>query len=368
MRIIVTWFWLTCKRCLKKTSFAVILLLLPAAAWMMFHMSKNEAPDIRIAVYAEDTADNELANEIINTLLTGDGSARSGMFSFYVCNDEQQLKDDVAARRAECGYVIQKGLQEKLDSKSFKRCISVYSAPSTVLSKLTTEVVFAALAENYNRYLLKGYVEQSALFDAIELPGTKERTKLADEAEKLYKKWLSGGATFRFESVYSGQAATGGAETAAGGSGTVFPVRGLIAVYLFIIGIYGAVINRNDWDKGIFLPLQYSYRQLCSIACLAAPLMLAGLSALTALWVGGCIDSFGIDLIAMLVYLAAICLFSWLLGRLLPGPQILCALIPFFVIGSLLFCPVFLDLGKLVPEIKSVGRLFLPYYYLQTFR
>ncbi|MGL5435763.1 MAG: hypothetical protein ACRDBO_10260 [Lachnospiraceae bacterium] len=361
-----TWFLLTCKRYLKKGSFLVILLLLPAAAWLLHTMEQKEAHDVRIAVYVADAANNELGNEMLTTLTAGSEDSAAGMFAFYSCSDEQQLKDDVAARRAECGYVISQELKEKLDSKSFKRSISVYSAPSTVLSKLTTEIVFAALAENYNRHLLKEYVAYSELFDDIDPAGTKERAELAGQAETLYDKWLSGDATFRFETSYQGQEGIG--EEAGAGTAAVFPVRGLVAVYLFVIGIYSAVINRSDWDKGVFLPLTYSYRYFCSLICLAAPVVLAGISALTALVCGGSMAYLRLELAAMIVYLAAICLFSWLLGRLLPGTQLLSALIPFFVIGSLAFCPVFLDLGALIPALKPVGRLFLPYYYLQMFR
>jgi len=237
------------------------------------------------------------------------------MYTFYACPDEEKLRDDVAARRAECGYIIHQGLKEKLDEKKFKRSIGVCSAPSTVLSKLTTEIVFASLAENYNRYLLADYVAHSELFDVVALPETAARQALADQAESLYEKWRVGGETFHFDFINQGQAASDGGSK----SSAVFPVRGLIAVYLFVIGMYSAVINRQDWDKGIFRPLPYMYRYLCSFACLAAPVMLAGFSAFTALWTGGSAGTMGLELAALLGYLLGICLFSWLLGHYLPG-------------------------------------------------
>lgn len=45
-------------------------------------------------------------------------TGRDGMFDFYICSDEAQVRDEVASRRAECGYVIDSGLEEKLDQSS----------------------------------------------------------------------------------------------------------------------------------------------------------------------------------------------------------------------------------------------------------
>ena len=42
-------------------------------------------------------------------------------------------------------------------------------------------------------------------------------------------------------------------------------------------------------------------------------------------------------------------------------------MIPFFIIGSLLFCLVFVDPGRWIPGMEQLGRLFLPYYYLRCF-
>lgn len=359
MQIVGIWFLLTGKRFLKRGSFLVLLVLLPVAAWLLYITQKSDSSEIRIAVYVEDEADNKLGMQMLDTLRTDE----SEMFTFYSCPDEQMLKEDVAARRAECGYIIHQGLNDKLDEKNFKRSIGVYSAPSTVLSKLTTEIVFASLAENYNGYLLADYVAHSELFDVVALPETAVRKVMTGQAESLYEKWRLSGETFHFDFVYQGQT-----ELEEGSkSSAVFPVRGLIAVYLFVIGMYSAVINRQDWDKGIFQPLPYIYRYPCSFACLAAPVMLAGFSAFMALWLGGSGGIWWLELAAILVYLLGISLFSWLLGHCLPGSQVLSSLIPFFIIGSLIFCPVFIDVGTLFPALKPVGRLFLPYYYLQLF-
>jgi len=154
MRQMAVWFFLSCKRCLKKASFVALLLALPAAAFAMRQVEKKEGQEARIAVWVEESPlgrDGELPLEwqLAESLVQHDSSG--GLFRFYLCGSQDQLKAHVASRQAECGYTFPAGLREKLDHKDYRRCIQVYSAPSTVLAQLSTEVVSAALMELYDR-------------------------------------------------------------------------------------------------------------------------------------------------------------------------------------------------------------------------
>jgi len=68
MQIVGTWFLLTGKRFLKKGSFLVLLALLPVAAWLLHITQQNDSSEVRIAVYVEDEADNELGVQMLDTL------------------------------------------------------------------------------------------------------------------------------------------------------------------------------------------------------------------------------------------------------------------------------------------------------------
>ena len=94
---------------------------------------------------------------------------------------------------------------------------------------------------------------------------------------------------------------------------------------------------------------------------------MAAVSGLLAIWMGGSGQGMIKEMAAMGGYIVLIVAFSGLLGSICKKPQVLCCLIPFFMIGSLIFCPVILDAGKFFPVLRGVGRLFLPYYYLRLF-
>jgi len=411
MSKIFLWFFLSCKRYLKRLPFAAILLVLPVCAWIAGRTGESGDDRIRIAVCAMDTEEESLGARLADRLTGGSAGegAGDGMFLFYRCQSEEEVRDAVASKKAECGYVIYEGLSEKLDAGKWKRAIGVYSAPSTVVDALSTETVFAEMIRLYDKELLVEYVETDEVFESLgaasgpSVPGSfdaasgpggsgspggssapggpsapdssggpsgsgNSRKDAAKKAGELYEKWSGNGSTFRFEYEYwkrNGTPAETGQENSA--PKNLFPVRGISAILVFITGLYGAVVSGEDERRGLFLPLSYSLKLPCRLAALSAPVALSACSGLLAIALGGMAGPAGEECMAMAVFAAAVTCFSWILKTILRKPEFLACALPFFIIGSLIFCPVFVDVGRLFPEFDRIGRLFLPYYYLRHF-
>lgn len=381
MKCMSVWFLLSCKRYLKKVSFLLILLVLPAAAFLVRRLEREEGQEVRIAVCVEDgeeskTKDYPLETELVEILTEEEQNEGEGLFRFYKCGGEEEVKDQVASRQAECGYVISRDLRRKLDRGDYRRCIRVYSAPSTVLSSLSTEVVFASLMKLYGREIFLDYVMETEVLRGIEIPeetvkgpealmNTTEGFDFETLAGELYDKWMNNGSTFRFEYHYGNGTGTnkdGGRENV-----RIFPVRGIVAVYLFLTGLYSAVMLGSDEKKGMFVPLPPGKRGVCRLAVLAAPVFLGAVSAFGALATGGCLQGVVREVLVMIFYGAAVCVFSYgvkILGR---KPQVVCCLIPLFFVGSLLFTPVLVDIRQFFPALGWIEKLFLPSYYLRAF-
>ncbi len=350
------WFFLSCKRHMYRLSFLGILLLLPAGTFLIRESRKEGEASIRIAVCAEQGKEGSLEQQLAKAL--AERPAGDGLFQFYLCQDEQQVKDEVASRRVECGYVISQDLREKLDGRDFKRSIRVYSAPSTIAAQLSSETVFAAMIERYDLELFGRYVE-GKLKETVE-----SGEDAADLAGRFYDKWKENGSTFHFQYEYvdwQGQTADDMPEA------MVFPVRGIVAVYLFVIGLYGAALSLADEKKGLFLAIPYGSRSLCRLAAMAAPVFLAAVSGMAALWTGGVVWRMDYEMAALAGYAVLVVAFSWILRLLCRREALICCLIPFFLVGSLVFCPIFLDIGKYIPEFEALGNLFLPGYYMKFF-
>ncbi len=354
------WFFLSCKRHLHKWSFLIILLLFPVGTLMIRGSEKETAAEIRIAICVEQEKVYEkettrgLEQELVESLVNR--SAGDGLFCFYQCENEQQVKEEVASRRAECGYVISAELQKQMDRKKFKRSIRVYSAPSTMAAQLSSEVVFAAMISLYDRKLFEQYTSEK-----LEAAG---RSYSQENVRQLYDKWNENGSTFHFTyEMVDGKGQMVGKPMAT----SVFPVRGIVAVYLFVIGLYSAVIDLTDEKKHLFLAVPYGIRTGCRLAAMAAPVFLAGISGLAALRTGNVDWRGGYEWMVLAGYGIVVILFSRMVCLICRQEALIGSLIPFFLAGSLIFCPVFLDIGKYIPEFEMLERFFLPSYYLRMF-
>ncbi len=350
------WFWLSGKRCFYRRSFFIILLALPLGAFWIRGREEEGPAKIRIALWAPGGQEEEGAvpgQEPLEQLLIKDLAGRQGqdgLFQFYACESEGQLKDDVASRRAECGYVLASRLREKLNQGDFKRSIRVFSAPSTVAARLSTETVFAALIALYDQELFREYMQSAAGIGPA----------LADQA---YGQWKGSKSTFHFTyETVGGPGPFGGAPD----QSAVFTVRGIVAVYVFAIGLYGAAMSLADEKRGLFRAIPYGRRIMCRLAAMAAPSALAALSGLAALWAGKCLGAWPKEVAAMAGYVAAVTLFSWGVRAVCRHEAVACCLIPFFLVGSFLFCPVFFDISRYIPEFGVSEKLFLPGYYIRA--
>lgn len=377
MKRVFFWFILSCKRCLRKGIFPLLLILMPLAAFVAGRLSDEEEGKIPIAVSVSGEEDS-LERSLARRLAEGLDARKDGMFDFYICSDEAQVRDEVASKRAECGYVIDSGLEEKLDQKKWKRVIHLYMAPSTVAGPISTETVFSELAALYNRDLLMDYVKEGEAFAGLGSANSSLREKAAEEAGEKYDRWNREGGLFHFQYIYEtdrevkseyGMNAQSPKYDAAG---SIFPIRGLGAVMIFILSLYGGVMVGEDERRGLFVPLSAGLRLPCRLAALAAPGALACVSVFCGLLFGDMAagESFGAvgrELGLLFLYGCSCTVFAFGLKMIVRSPELLSCTIPFFIIGSLLFCPVFVDAGRWIPGMEQLGKLFLPYYYLRCF-
>lgn len=342
---VFTWFWLSCKRQLKHMFFIVALLLVPLCLLAFSRLERQDSGKIKIGVYSEDA---DFVPEVFDVLLSQDG-----MFEFYVCDSGEMLKDEVASRKAECGFVFREEFKGKLDDGDFKRSIMVYSAPSTIAADLAKEVVFAGLFEVYGEELLERFAEESGIFADL------DSGRVQAELLTAYHHEMSNGSTYSF------QYETLSTEQIEGGTARVaFPVRGMLAIYLMTVGLFSMVALRQDESRGLFITLSHLERIPCQLASAAAPVCMAGGSVLVTLLVTGNADHGVGEVPLLILYMIMIMLVSYILKLLIKDPVVLCGLIPIFILCSLVVCPVFFDVGQWVPAIRAVRYLFLPYYYM----
>lgn len=357
MRKLAWWFCMfrmTLRRAIRRPVFLLFLLLFPVGMGVLHQMEQRDSGRIAVALYPGADAWNQALAENLEM--------EDSSFEFYLCGTEEEAREDVMARRAECAYLFPEGLRERLNEGHYTRAVRVLVSPSTVAEKIISEKIFSELFEIYGRELLEDYWRDGEAFQTVSarLRTSEEREAVCGTLMELYEKYRSNGSTFAF--TY--QTLNGSGTSGAGGMKAVFPVRGLTAVFIFIMGLAAAVMAGEDAERGLYAAVRSRERWLLQTAEIASFVFLSVLSAFAALVLSGNSVNPVREALGLFAYLGAVTLYACLLLAICRRPLLLAALIPVFILAGILFCPIFFDASVFLPWIAGVRKLLPPWWYL----
>lgn len=344
----IRFFLLTLKRYFKKPGFLILLFVMLCVSLFLGGTQDKEETAISIAFYCETDDDyGDLSSE----RFIGALEDYEGLFHFYSLDSKEAVYEAVGRGEYECGYLIpEEFLTEILDGEN-DELITVITSPSTTMASVINETVYSLLFDEIAKELLFLYLsEDSAISSAYPDAYAKE------DVDALYELYCSNGSTFHFE--YAGEPEDFTLSTA---GLLLSPFRGLIAIVI-LIGGFGGLISLYREQKN---PL---FQNNCScIITIATPMTLL---SLVAFFCNLIIKKGGNPLVEFLLlsgYLL-ICTFALLiLRKIINNPIVISAFIPIYLLGCMVFTPVFWEIGIFLPQFKWFSYLFLPYYYLMFF-
>lgn len=352
MKKTMTWLWLLTKRTLKSPLLLILLLVMPILA---FAVNKLPGFDSELAycagIYLE--GQDKLAVDLKNSLVEADG-----IFKFVEYTDLDQMYDDVKTEKINCGYILPGNFSHRTSISACEDCITVIKPPNSNIQPAVNEFVYASLIKLQNRYILPGLVRSTGLFEEL-------TTEQIDSLLAYYDTYTDSDRTFKV--IFQSYGVAGLKEQKGSTQAVTFPLRGILAIMVFLAGIFGAATFLMDKEKGIFDTLSTKYRILCQIVYILIPAFLFGACALLTLGLAGAFTLPLIEIGSMLLLIVLVTLFGQLLMYLTRNSKICIACIPGMLIGSLIFCPVFLHASSYVPAAKFIEKLFVPFYYLSIF-
>ena len=350
MREWCVWLLLLGKRQLRRPVFLAVLALVPLACGWLLQADRQEDAGVPVALVCRqpDAMTRRAMEELCE---------RDGEYGFYLCEEEQAARD-VKARRAECAFLFPDDLERRMRDGEAEGSVTVLSSPSSVAATLAYEVVYAALFSQYAEDVFVDYMTENPLF------AQEDPEQTAREARETYRSRRADGSTFAF--VFEQLDADGSWPVSAAGetSWLAGPVRGLLAVYVFLGGLMGALDSLRDRRRRADLAAAPGRRRWLPLLETAVPAALTALSAGAALWAAGLGGGFLREGGLLAAYWVLVTGFCTLLADLLRRETLFCAAIPVLMLGSLLFAPVFLRLGAVAPVFRVLEKLFAPSYYL----
>ncbi len=335
------------KRQLKQISFCLLLILLPCFTYVFSQMNANRDTSIHVALYSDSDTVDSLIEKLIK---------REGNLYFYQCADEASLYQDVSSGRAECGYLIPSTLYRSLDANQKNNLIQVVVSPSSTLTNVINEVVYSELFEEYTLHLLQNFIRNDSPLPA--LGSIKSADLYIDKAAQDYRSHLTDGSTFHFiyKSTYQKEVTAKYI--------LIAPIRGFVSLFIFLSAFCGCIHFYNDKENHVYNNRTKRAIYHLQILSITIPTSLMSLVGLFCLFFAGIMDRAWMEIIIILLYDLMVILFVFLFSCIIQKKYILISAIPVFLVGSIIFTPIFIDISAFIPSIKPVQYLFLPFYYL----
>lgn len=353
MKKILTWILLFQKRILKKPMFQITILLIPILLFLLFTFNKSSDSLVRVALIS---GNDEYSQNFVKDLL----DSSNHVISYYQCYDESQMRNDVLTGKAECGYIMPDDMPRKIAQFSSKKKQGIITAivkKESISTKIVNEIIYGRLFSERAYPVLKDFINE------------KQPDRLTSaEDEKMYdafSKYLIEPLMFSFEY------ADGSKNDLLNNDDSshnyyMLPVRGILSVLILVSSMSGVLMLSNDDRKNTWGFIRLSKRPAFNYFYIFMSILPIAICSLAAIFITGISTNVLNEIRLMVLYALLLTGFSSLLKALIKNIYVLCSLIPVTVLLSLIICPVFIDIGSIVPQARFI-RLFLPTnYYLDS--
>lgn len=354
---------LSWKRMWKTHRILLTFLLLPFLLLCIRQMVTEEESTVRVAVHIEKLQEKGTEASSFMEALQERLKQREGTVTFYFYDSEEQVKQEVASARAECGYCLPADLPKQLEKGKYTKIIKSYESPQSSLQTICEEVLFA---EIFSLYEEATFGEQAAglineeLEESGKAEGIREETKqeLKSRAEELLEKYRYNGSTFQFSYETYLSDPTGEKQ-----EGNFFPIKGILALAIYICGLCGTLDTLEDEKRGRVARLKG--RRTFQILTIYIPVLMMSLVAGVSLFLAGEMQHVGRELSGLIAYQLIMIIYCLLLKKLCGKEERLAAAMPVLVLLSVIVCPVFVDLSQFIPFFRILEKAFPMSYYLR---
>jgi len=356
MKKIFLWLFMLFKRTIKKPVFLIISLITPIIAIGLTVMSENADVHVNIGIYSEDSSD--FTSEIIDTLCN-----RDKIYTFIPTDSREELIRLTENGTVTCGYIFPENFEEKLhsafSSNSSSNIIELIIPVNSSVPAISNEIFYSAVIRTYAYALLVDDIEAINTFKKL------DKNLLNEKLSSYYNHYLNGDETFSFEYNVD----TDGIPKKFNIYDYIkSPLRGIAAIIVFLTALCGGFVWDKDNKKGVFGLLGTKVRLILGYFDILIPTLISGIIASTTLFCVGISINPGKEITAMLLYILATSLFAFLLKTILADINVYTGTIPLFVMGSLVFCPVFINISTFIPMFRIIKPFFIPNLYFELIR
>ncbi len=377
------WLRLLMKRLLKQPAFICLLVLVPVLGYAAGILEQDGSGGAVAAVCVEKS---EWSEQIISKLqaLSAQNTEGANVLQYEFYDNAAETERAVLQSGADCGFVIAEDIAKRVKEDDWHKSIVVYETASSSITGMAKERIAGVIFQLYSENRYREYMEDTV--QSEDFTAESEPEEILAFAQQAYETHLADGSTFSF--TYGEKNADGvGQNGNVGNDTSVFPIKGVFAVLIFISGMCGMLEYENDKKEKRFRRLTPDW--LTYIVNTWIPTVLASLAVLLCLWITDALqyranyDAAGIipgmgeallrvwspgmwwrEIAHLVIYQCIIVLYCSILRVILRRRETIAAAIPIMALGSLVCAPVFIRLAMYVPLFGILEKLFPVTYYL----
>lgn len=346
MREFFRWEILLCKRFFRKKSFLLLCLLLPLMGFFLRLGSRGESGILQLGLVAEEKDGQlpELNHRVVDKLLTGDTVLRIESLP-----DEQRARELLRRGKLDAVWILPSDLEARIEKRVGGKNISlvtVLEREDSALVLLSREVLYRALYPEISPAIYQNFLAEKFSLNLRD-PAVQRELAARYAAVKIDGQLIAyanaAGQTMQRQNYLRS------------------PLRGLGALWLFLMSFVALLYFLEDQRKGLFAFLPRTAERWYVLRYLLAVQGIASLGLIALLLAGGLFQTLGRELLALLCLNLLALLFVLAVGVLTGGRQtlVLALLLPALLL-CLLGAPIFLDFG-----IRALQLINPVYYYLK---
>ncbi len=342
----LAWYYMLCKRLMKKYTFVLLLCAIPLLVFGMNSIAQKDSGMLKIILCTQDSQD-ELATEIFNSL-----REKTNVIDYEIITDPKEAITMVNTGNADAAWIVEEQLQEKINeyvvgTGNEVKLVHIVEREDTIALQLSREKLYGVMYQYISYALYENHV------------GSLLEHEISQEnLQKHYDATHVEDGIFRFEFLDQG----GSAEGVLTQNYLTAPLRGMLALVVLLCCLAAALYYLQDEEAGVLSFVAYQKRTIYFYIYEAAALSLVGLATLGALWLSGLWTTFIWEIITMVFYLLSCILFASILRRICRSIRGMGSLIPLIMVASLVLTPIFFALKG----FTIIQHLLPSYYYLNS--
>ena len=350
MKKIIMWLIMLAKRQLKKLSLYIILVIMVAACWLIKYVADNYKVSIEIGIVNEDSGN-------VSKMVENGLYSHNGIIKFVSYKDYNDLIKAVQGNKIMGGYVFKENFSQKILLNENNELVESVSTPNSMIASMSNEIFFSFLMREISyEELVKDTIDTELFSDLNE-------EKVRDSLRKYYDSNLSNGSTFSVNYNYKMDDYDRENVTIDIYDYISPIIVGVVGLMIFISGMCGTVNYYYDKKSGALSLLKQYQRQIVALLEITIPVFIVSISGIAVLLITGMEEHFITASAKYGTYGIIVIIYCYIMKSIIRIKEVYISIIPIFILLSLVFCPVFVNISSIIPELAWVGKL-LPLHYL----